>query len=144
MKAPDGPIPTFERWLAGVPEGSRAVIRALDRLALGVDGARREIHWDGLARDFTPSYKLGGRELFHVHPDGESGAGITFSVSAAKLEPRIDAEPSIEEALRREIRASKSYRGTRWVFLACASEADVARLAPLVRCKADWIADGAK
>jgi hypothetical protein len=139
MAAAKRVAPSYEEWLAGVAPSSAAVIRALDALALGIDGVTREIHWDGLARDFTPSYQLGGRELFHVHPGEDGGAGITLSVSVKKLEPIVAADASIDASLKREVLASKDYRGTRWAFLDCPTVAGVTRLAPLVRAKAAWI-----
>jgi hypothetical protein len=133
------PAPSYEEWLSGVAAPSREVIRALDAQALSFPGVTREVHWDGLARDFTPSYKMGGRELFHVHPS-DGGAGITLSVSVKKLEPLIASDPAIPEPLRRQVLSSRDYRGTRWAFLSCPTVEDAGKLRPLLRCKAEWIA----
>ncbi len=107
-------------------------------LAFGGVTERRIVDYD--AREESPAFYVGARQLCHVHV-GEDRLDVTISLSRG-LTLEVIRAADVPEAVRDVIGRTREYGATRWVSLRVGGPEDLAGVIALARHKHRFLMDG--
>ena len=124
---------SVERFVATVPEPGRGILQALRGGLLRLGGVTEKMIVDYDAREESPAFYVGARQLCHVHP-AEDRVSCTISLDRT-LTFEVLKSRDVPEAFRGLAERTKEYGATRWVSVTLARPEDVEGFLGLARLK---------
>ncbi len=131
---------SVEAFAAGVPEPARGLLQTLRSALLRLGGVTEKMIVDYDAREDSPAFYVGSRQLCHVHVAADHIA-VTISLGRALTLDVVKAR-DIPEGIRAVVETTKEYGATRWVNLKLTRREEVDGFLALARLKHGYLLTG--